>query len=550
MGQGGPATAIAEASRKRRRKKKKKKKHRSPVATPPAPTPAASSPPPPPPPNPQQYLHVIGWDDSAGDGLVRPIYEWVDSPPTDTPPPRPLPRPQDPPAPRAAQNFGVYSGPFGRVQAKRLLDRAGFGPKPGQALELSGKGLRAAVQSLTRPSGSANLVGPAPVDGDGLPIAPIDSWGHDHLWWLDRMIRSDQQLVERMTLVLHDWFATSNDKVGKAQLMIDQSNLFRAGCFCSFRTLLENVTQNPAMLLWLDGVDNTRWNPNENYSREVQELFTLGADRGAYSEDDVRELARCFTGFRYTWDDTLGPINFRYDATRHDNTNKTVYGHTGNWTWQDGCRLCVENPLHPSFFVRKLWSYFIPQPPSSNTQSALESIYTSNSYAIRPVLEAILMHPDFYEGPAMVKPPIVFLASLMRATGTFIHDEQWIWLSQGAGQMLFYPPNVSGWDDNRWLDTNTLRGRWQCANGVMEDRHVEVWDGSYDQTEQAEPAVDKALAAFDYPPLRKEQQNELVRFSNNAFPGSLAEWQRIAYRAMRQNALRQLIAVGPDLQLA
>jgi Protein of unknown function (DUF1800) len=538
--------AIAQASRKRRHKKKKKRKHRSPVATPPASTPA----PPSPPPGPTKYPHLIGWDDSAGDGLVRGVYEWVDSPPTDTPPRRPLPKPQDPPAPKSAQAFGVYSGPFGRVQAKRLLDRAGFGPKPGQALELADKGLQGAVYSLTRPSGAANLVGPDPVDGDGLPIAPIDSWGHDHLWWLDRMIRSDQQLVERMALVLHDWFATSNDKVGKAQLMIDQSNLFRSGCFGSFHTLLENVTKDPAMLLWLDGVDNTRWNPNENYSREVQELFTLGADRGAYTEEDVRQLARCFTGWRYTWDDTLGPINFRYDANRHDNTNKTVYGRTGNWTWQDGCRLCIENPLHASFFVKKLWSYFIPQAPSADTLSALESIYTSNSYAIRPVLEAILMHPDFYEGPAMVKPPIVYLASLMRATGTFIHDEQWIWYADMSGQRLFYPPNVAGWDDNRWLDTNTLRGRWVLADGVRDDHAFDPWNDDYDTDEQAEPAVDQALAVFDYPPLRKEQQNELVRFSNNAFPVSLADWQRGPYRAMRQNALRQLIAVGPDLQLA
>ena len=536
--------AIAQASRKHKRKKRKKK-HRSPVATPPASTPVA---PPPPTSDPTRYPHVIGWNDSAGDGLVRPIVEWVDSPPTDTPPPRPLPKPQDPAAPKSPQPFGTYSGPFGRVQAKRLLDRAGFGPKPGQALELSKKGLSAAVYSLTRPSGSANLVGPDPVDDDGLPIAPVDSWGHDHLWWLDRMIRSDQQLVERMALVLHDWFATSNEKVGKAQLMIDQSNLFRSGCFGSFRTLLENVTQDPAMLLWLDGVDNNKWNPNENYSREVQELFTLGADRGAYTEEDVRELARCFTGFRYTWDDTLGPINFRYDATRHDNTNKTVYGHTGNWTWQDGCRLCVENSLHASCFVKKLWSYFIPQPPSSSTQSALESIYTSNSYAIRPVLEAILMHPDFYEGPAMVKPPVVYLASLMRATGTFIHDTQWVWLSEMAGQKLFYPPNVAGWDDNRWLDTNTLRGRWLLANGVRED-HVVPVDDDYDGTEAPEPAVDNALAVFDYPPLRQEQQNEFVRFSNNAFPPP-ATWNQNEYRALRQNALRQLIAVGPDLQLS
>ena len=192
--------AIAGASRKRKRKRKKRRGV-APVS-PPQSQPAAPPPPP-------KYKHTLGWDDSAGDGLVREEYEWVDAPPTDTPPPRPLPKPQDPPAPKSAQSFGTYSGPFGRVQAKRLLDRAGFGPKPGQAVDLSQLGLQGAVYSLTRPSGSANLVGPAPVDGDGLPIAPIDAWGQDHCWWLDRMVRSDQQLVERMTFIWHDWFANS-----------------------------------------------------------------------------------------------------------------------------------------------------------------------------------------------------------------------------------------------------------------------------------------------------------------------------------------------------
>src|SRR6266576_6118104 len=138
--------ATAQASRKR--KHKKRKKHRRP-ATPPAATVASPAP------SPTRYQHLIGWDDSAGDGLVRPVYEWVDTPPTDTPPPRPLPKPQDPPPPKSPQPFGVYSGPFGRVQAKRLLDRAGFGPLPGQAVELATYDLQDAVRALTRPSGSA-----------------------------------------------------------------------------------------------------------------------------------------------------------------------------------------------------------------------------------------------------------------------------------------------------------------------------------------------------------------------------------------------------------
>ena len=131
--------AIAQASRKRKRKKKKKK-HHAPVATPPASTP--STPASPPPADLPRYMHVTGWDDGPGDGLVRPVYEWVGSPPTDTPPPRPLPRPQDPQAPKAAQAFGVYSGPFGRVQAKRLLIRISSGtprrPRCGPCTERQG----------------------------------------------------------------------------------------------------------------------------------------------------------------------------------------------------------------------------------------------------------------------------------------------------------------------------------------------------------------------------------------------------------------------------
>ena len=259
---------------------------------------------------------------------------------------------------------GAYQGPFGRDQAVRLLDRAGFGAVSGQAEQLASLGLVAAVQSLTRASGPATLTGPAPVDDEGDPIAPADSWGHDHLWWLDRMVRTNQPLVERMALVLHDWFATSTASVSTAQQMIDQSNLFRAGCFGSFLDLFMAVTVDPAMLQWLNGNENRKQAPNENYGREMMELFSLGADRGAYTEDDIREQARALTGWRNDWSGELGAYNFRFDPKRHDKGTKTVFGRTGNWEWRDACRLCVENPAHPSFFVDKLWSYFVPQPPS------------------------------------------------------------------------------------------------------------------------------------------------------------------------------------------
>jgi len=173
----------------------------------------------------------------------------------------------------------VYQGPFGREQAERLLWRAGFGPRPGEAEALAKLGLGDAVHSLTRP-GAERFVGPAPRDDRGRGLAPGDAWGHDHLWWLDRMVRTSRPLVERMTLVWHDWFATSLAGVGSQKLMLNQNKLLRRLSLGSFDSILREITKDPAMLIWLSGTENTRWSPNENYARELMELFTLGAGRG------------------------------------------------------------------------------------------------------------------------------------------------------------------------------------------------------------------------------------------------------------------------------
>jgi len=168
---------------------------------------------------------------------------------------QPVPPPPAPPAPAPPAEFlltspvAIHSGSFGVREAERLLWRAGFGPSPGHAEALAAMGLHRAVAALTRPSGAATLTGASPTDEDGNPLAPADLWGHDHLWWLDRMVRSDQPLVERMTLVWHDWFATSNDGVGQQQLMLDQNELFRRSAFGSFDQLLHDVTQDPAMIV-------------------------------------------------------------------------------------------------------------------------------------------------------------------------------------------------------------------------------------------------------------------------------------------------------------
>jgi hypothetical protein len=460
--------------------------------------------------------------------------------PADEPPPQPAP-----PGSAIDSPIPTYGGAFGARQAERLLWRAGFGPRPGDGARLAALGLEEAVLSLTRPSGAATLTGPAPVDGDGNPLAPYDAYNHDILYWLDRMVRSDQQLVERMALVWHDWFATSNGVVQSNRFMLDQTDLFRLYAFGSFHELVVGVTPDRAMLLWLSGIDNRRNAVNENYARELMELFTLGADRGAYTETDVRELARALTGWRADYVDGVGFTNFRYDENRHDSGSKTVFGRTGTWTWQDACRLVVEHALHPSYLVGRLWSHFVPEPPSAPVAVALEARYVESGYQVRPLLEAILTSPELYTGPAMVKPPIVHIAGMLRALGRGIDTEAWDWVSSLAGQRLYYPPDVAGWDETRWLGTSSFLGRWEAVEVALEGHTVppDTW-GSYSATETPQEAVAAARAKWGDPALSAETAAVLESFAATCVPAGASRQQR----AQRQNALRQLIAICPDYQ--
>jgi uncharacterized protein (DUF1800 family) len=309
------------------------------------------------------------------------------------------------------------------------------------------------------------------------------------------------------------------------------------------------VTIDPAMLQWLNGNENYKWAPNENYAREMMELFSLGADRGAYTEDDIREQARALTGWRNDWSSEQGAYNFRFDSNWHDYGNKTVFGRTGNWDWEDACRLCVENQFHPSFFVDKLWSYFVPGAPPSGRREELIATYTGSGWQNLPVLETILTSPEFYESPPMVKPPVVQLAGMLRALGRHVDTEAWIWLCEPAGQVLFWPPNVSGWDDNRWLDTSRMRARWLMVTYALEEIAPDTWNAPYSTTETPEEALSRAIASWGSPALRDEHRAELLDLAARSEKLIVANWQKGPYRAMRQNALLQLIGVSPDLIL-
>jgi uncharacterized protein (DUF1800 family) len=436
----------------------------------------------------------------------------------------------------------TYSGPFGVEQAHRLLWRAGFGPKPSQAEALAALGLDRAVTSLTRPASTA-LVGPAPHDKTGAPLAPQDAWGHDHCWWLDRMVRTEAPLVERMTLIWHDWFATSKEGGPTQAMMLRQNALLRRHALGNFEELALDITRDPAMLQWLNGTSNNKWAPNENYARELQELFCLGADRG-YTESDVRELARALTGFRNEWGDT-GPYNFRYDPKFHDDGVKRIYGRRRRYTWQQAVRRVVGHRSHPSFLVAKLWGAFIPTPAPKSTARALERLYLHKGRHVRPVVEAILKHPHFYEaGRRMVKPPVVHAAGMLRAVGRGVDTTDWSWLCDNAGQLLFAPPNVAGWDETRWLDTATFRARWQMAATLCDPLRFNTEDRTLPS--DAAELVKRALTFWGEPPLSDTTRAGLERYATQALATADNKWKQGQWPPLVLNALRVLIPLTPD----
>ena len=436
-----------------------------------------------------------------------------------------------------------YRGAFGEEQAARLLWRAGFGPGPGQAAELAKLGLHGAVHALTHPKSKA-LVGPNPTAGSDGALAPKDAWGHDHLWWLDKMVRTEAPLVERMTLVWHDWFATSKSGVPQ-KLMIDQNQLLRRHALGNFEALAVDITHDPAMLLWLNGTSNNRWDVNENYARELQELFCLGAGRG-YTEGDVRQLARALTGFRNDWTDS-GPARFRYDKKFHDGRAKKIYGKRGKFGWQEGVRLVTRHRRHPEFMVTKLWGYFIPGKPSPATVKALSRLYVAKGREVRPLLEAILAHPDLYDrSKRMVKPPVVQAAGMLRAVGRGIDTDAWAWLCDGAGQYLFLPPNVSGWDDTRWLDTATFRARWQMAQHICEPARLDP-DAAAESVPQ-DPAglVDEAIRFWGSPAISGPVRSGLEKYAADTLAAADERWEKTVFPVLALNALRMLVATSPD----
>lgn len=428
-------------------------------------------------------------------------------------------------------------------EVERLLWRAGFGSRPGEARRLARRGRRAVVEELLRPRGP-EVAGP-PARVDGAPLDPVNAWSHDVLWWLDRCVRTRQPLAERMTLNWHDHYATSNHKVGDVRLMMAHYRTLRRHALGRFRDLAHALLRDGAMQMWLDLAGSERGSPNENFARELFELFTLGVNTG-YTERDVREAARALTGFTYDWESR----RFGYDPDRHDRGMKRIMGRRGRFQPHDVVDLAIDNPHHAPYLCRTLWGHFTPRPCPPATLRAMVRAYRDARTDVRPVLRIILNHPALYadlDAPDMVKPPVVFVAGLLRRTNRGITTGDWGWMLGEMGQQPFYPPSVAGWQQNEaWLSPATIRARFHAASKMVDDW---VEDGSIPVSESPAAAVASALTACGAPLLTARTRAALDRFARRSVAGRTDRWEVEHYFPERQRVLRHLILAGPDAQV-
>jgi uncharacterized protein (DUF1800 family) len=344
-----------------------------------------------------------------------------------------------------------------------LLRRAGFGGTATQISTLAAQPWTTTVDQLLDFSAA-----PADTEPAFLTDTSTGDWQKEfdlQAWWLDRMATTTTPLQEKLTFFWHGHFATGNYKVANSALMYQQNALFRSMAAGNFRDLTQQMALQPAMLIYLDNDVNTKHSPNENFARELMELFTLGVDQ--YSQDDVVASARAWTGYN-----TLDGDNTTYHfySTRHDATSKTFMGVTQAWAGPDIINFILGgDPTHTEiaakFIAAKMWSFFAYPSPDDSIVTSLADTFTGADFAIDELVRAIFNHPAFLTDAAkqgLVRSPIEWVVACMRAVGLSAADANPQWWLADMGQQLFEPPNVSGWRPNEyWLTTSRV---WSRAN--------------------------------------------------------------------------------------
>ena len=359
-------------------------------------------------------------------------------------------------------------------------------------------------------------------------------------WWFRRMLHTRAPLKEKMTLFWHDHFATSIQKVKQTVLMVWQNQLFRKHAFGSFRELTQAILLDPAMMLYLDTQNSRRGKPNENFAREVMELFTLG--EGHYTENDIREAARAFTGYQ------MNRLNAKVTHIRRqwDPSDKTVLGKTGPFTGAEVIDVIFQQPAAARLVPSKLWEYFVAENPPTPVVDALAEIFRASDFRIEPVLRRIFLSKEFYAEPVIrdqIKSPIQYLVAMLKQLEITAPPTGFpIAAQQQLGQVLFMPPNVAGWDWGKaWINTNTLLTRYNLAGFLTKGAGETLpgmgpaqGKGKERQMARASREMNRGWSGPDYnaiapPELRKNPEALVDALLNRFFQGPISKKHRAAF---------------------
>jgi uncharacterized protein (DUF1800 family) len=296
-----------------------------------------------------------------------------------------------------------------------------------------------------------------------------------NIQWLNKMINSEAQLREKMSLFWHGHFACRVINGYNQQELI---NLIRENALGNFKDLLRGVSKSASMLQFLNNQQNKKQHPNENFAREVMELFTMG--RGNYTENDVKEAARAFTGWGFNF---KGEFMFR--VMQHDDGSKTVLGKTGNFDGDDIINILLQQKQTAVFITKKIYRYFVNDKVDDANVEWLSGRFYKNGYDIKKLLEDIFTADWFYEEKNIgtrIKSPVELLAGIRRLLPMQMENDQaQLLLQRTLGQILFYPPNVAGWPGGKnWIDSSSLMLRLRIPQIMTANEAVDILPKSDD----------------------------------------------------------------------
>jgi uncharacterized protein (DUF1800 family) len=331
-------------------------------------------------------------------------------------------------------------------------------------------------------------------------------------WWIAQMLQTPTPLAEQMMLFWHNHFTSSIQKVRTTRFMAQQHITQRTHALGNFGTLLSAMVHDPAMLRYLDSANNRKEQPNENFARELLELFSMGV--GNYTEDDIREASRAFSG----WTVNRERASFLFNAKEHDNNNKRFLKQEGNFSGDDIVRIILQQPATAQFITRKLWRTFISENPNELAiQAIAQQWQNQHRYEIKPLLISLFNQPEFWQTSnrgRIIKSPTDYVVGLLRVWQ--LPNQQnahWRNTISILGQDLFNPPSVKGWEGGKdWITTNTLLAREQVmqrflhdAGGMRTKNLPETWNSA---TEKLWRDVLLALPPSDTSEGRPAQQIE------------------------------------------